>query len=68
MDYYKQYMVNYLSMDDAMQLRAKLHWTRCHLNNIASGRQDLIIFSAQILKAIESADEILSSRAANAYA
>lgn len=68
MDFYKQYMMRYMMTDTESRRSAKQHWVKCHLENVASGRDDLIIFSAKILGAIDIADEILSSRAANAYA
>ena len=59
MDFYKQYMVRYMMADVGTRKRAKQHWAKCHLENVASGRDDLIVFSAKILGAIDVADELM---------
>ena len=59
MDFYKQYMMRYMMADVETRKSAKQHWVKCHLENVASGRDDLIIFSAKILGAIDVADELM---------
>nr|DAQ52656.1 MAG TPA: hypothetical protein [Caudoviricetes sp.] len=59
MDFYKQYMVRYMMADAGARKSAKQHWVKCHLENVASGRDDLITFSAKILGAIGIADELM---------
>lgn len=58
-DYYKQYAVRYMIADETTRKASKDHWTKCHARNIASGREDLIIFSAKILAAIALADTMI---------
>ena len=59
MDYYKTYLMRYLMADAEARAASKKHWTECHIKNIASGREDLIIFSAKILGAIAAAEELI---------
>ena len=59
MDFYKQYMERYMMADVGTRKSAKQHWVKRHLENVASGRDDLIIFSAKILEAIDVADELM---------
>lgn len=59
MDYYKTYMMRYLISDAETRAESKKHWTECHIKNIASGREDLIIFSAKILGAIAVAEKLI---------
>ena len=59
MDYYKTYMMRYLMADAEMRAASKNHWTKCHIENIASGREDLIVFSVKILGAIAAAEELI---------
>lgn len=55
-NYYEQYAVRYAAADDAMRTAAREHWTRCHIENLKTGRNDLIIFSAQMLAAMDIVD------------
>ena len=59
MDYYKTYMMRYIMADTATRAASKKHWTECHIKNMASGRDDLIIFSAKILGAIAAAEDLI---------
>ena len=59
MDFYKQYMVRYMMTDVETRKSEKQHWVKCHSENVASGRDDLITFSAKILGAIDVADELM---------
>ena len=59
MDFYKQYMVRYMMADAGTRKSAKQHWVKCHLENVASERDDLIVFSAKILGAIDVADKLM---------
>lgn len=59
MNYYKDYFLRYIAADSATRAESRQHWLKCHAQNIASGREDLIIFSAKILGAISLADDML---------
>ncbi len=59
MNYYKDYFLRYIAADEATRAESRQHWLKCHAHNIASGREDLIIFSAKILAAISLADDML---------
>ena len=59
MDYYKTYMMRDIMADTETRAASKKHWTECHIKNMASGRDDLIIFSAKILGAIAAAEELI---------
>lgn len=52
MNYYEQYKERYAAADEKTRKASREHWQRVHAENLASGRQDLIIFSAQILAMI----------------
>ena len=56
MNYYEQYKERYAAADEETRKASKDHWQRVHAKNLASGRQDLIIFSAQILAMICTID------------
>jgi hypothetical protein len=53
-NYYMEYAIKYAAQPPEMRKAAKEHWTRKHAENILSNRFDLIIFSAQILAAIDT--------------
>ena len=55
-DYYKTYGMRYAAANDDMRRAAREHWTRCHAENLRSGRNDLIIFSGQILAQMDLVD------------
>ena len=57
-NFYYKYAAKYSTATADMKAEARAHWTRCHAENILSGRNDLIIFSAQILAAMDTADAI----------
>lgn len=59
MNYYKDYFLRYIAADIETRKESRQHWLKCHAQNIASGREDLIIFSAKILGAISLADDML---------
>ena len=59
MNYYKNYFLRYISASAAEREESRQHWLKCHAENICSGRDDLIIFSAKILAAISLADDML---------
>ncbi len=56
MNYYERYYYRYSSADDATKAESRKHWEEVHAENLNSGRQDLICFSAMILKMINLAD------------
>ena len=49
MDYYKTHAIRYLLADENTKKASWEHWRKCHAENIKSGREDLIIFSARII-------------------
>lgn len=49
MDFYKNQMENYRKASQEAKEASKRHWIRCHRENLNSGRNDLIIFSARII-------------------
>lgn len=59
MNYYDLYYTRYLQADEQARADSKRHWLQCHEANVATGRDDLTIFSAQILARIALADEYL---------
>jgi hypothetical protein len=59
MNYYKNYFLRYISANEATREASRQHWLKCHAENVLSGREDLIIFSAQILASISLADDML---------
>ena len=59
MNYYKDYFLRYISASAAVREASRQHWLKCHAENVLSGREDLIIFSAQILASISLADDML---------
>lgn len=58
MGFYEAYKWNYLAADAKTRAEAKAHWIKCHEQNIASGREDMMIYSAQILAAIALAEAL----------
>lgn len=55
-EYYRDAARRYLAAPPELRKASREHWTRHHVENLKSGRQDLIIFSAQILAAYDAAD------------
>ena len=56
--FYYKYAIKYSSADTETRKAAREHWTRKHAENILSNRFDLIVFSAQILAAMDLAEAI----------
>ena len=56
MNFYEQYFIRYMCASDDMRRECKAHWEKCHSANVASGREDLIIWSGKILSMIALAD------------
>lgn len=53
MDFYRRYQEMYLVADEKTRQAAKAHWLRVHAENLRKeNRNDLVIFSAQVLAAI----------------
>lgn len=46
----------YLDSSEEDRQKSKSHWLKCHEENLKSGREDMIIFSAQILAMITKAE------------
>lgn len=52
-NFYENYGKRYAACkDESRKEAARQHWTEIHKKNLASGRLDLIIFSAQMLQAM----------------
>lgn len=49
MDYYENWKSLYKAASLEERNKSKVHWLKCHAENLESGRHDLIIHSAQIL-------------------
>lgn len=64
MNYYKDYFLRYISANTAVREASRKHWLKCHAENVLSGREDLIIFSAKILASISLADDMLEKLSA----
>jgi hypothetical protein len=64
MTFYETNRELYRKADAATRAASRAHWTKCHRENIASGRRDMIIFSAQILAGYDliEADEAEQGR------
>ena len=56
MDFYSNYKARYIAANPAERKAAREHWTRCHQENMMTGREDLIMFSAQMLAQIAVVD------------
>ena len=52
MNYYERYYEMFKNSNAEMRKASKEHWLKCHSENVASKREDLIIFSARILATI----------------
>lgn len=50
--YYKKWAEMYRQASKANRAASKAHWIKTHRENIQSGREDLIMFSASILAEI----------------
>lgn len=50
--YYESLGERYRAASPEVRAASKAHWLKCHKENLASGRQDMIIFTAQILAQI----------------
>jgi hypothetical protein len=53
-DFYLQYAARYAAQPPEAKKAAREHWTRAHAENLLSGRFDMIVFSAQILAAMDT--------------
>lgn len=47
--YYETVGERYRAASPELRAASKAHWIKCHRQNLESGRQDMIIFTAQIL-------------------
>ena len=56
MNFYENYRQMYKAATMEKRIESKKHWIKCHENNLKSRRQDLIIFSGQILAMIAIVD------------
>lgn len=50
--YYESIGERYRESSPELRAASKAHWLKCHRQNLESGRQDMIIFTAQILAQI----------------
>lgn len=56
MQYYDRYTEMYAALNSEDRKKSREHWQKCHAENVKSGREDLTIFSAQILARIALVD------------
>ena len=63
-NYYRTAQERYRAAAPEIRKASREHWTRTHAENIRSGREDLIIFSAQILAAYDVTDAEQEDRSA----
>ena len=61
-DFYSNYTVRFIESDSTTREESKAHWQNMHAKNLASGREDMIIFTAKILAAIEIAEAIIAEQ------
>lgn len=54
--YYQSIGEHYRAASPELRAASKAHWIKCHRQNLESGRQDMIIFTAQILAQIAIVD------------
>ena len=54
--YYESIGERYRAASPEVRAESKAHWIKCHRQNLESGRQDMIIFTAQILAQIAIVD------------
>lgn len=59
MEWYKNHFLLYMAQDEKTREASRRHWLKCHAENMASGRDEMIIFSAKMLAGIALADDIL---------
>ena len=62
MNYYERYYRYFLESSDEMRQKSKAHWLEMHAENLKSGREDLIMFSASILAQICLAEKIIAEK------
>lgn len=62
MSFYTDYYNRFLSASAEMREQSKKHWLKIHAENLKTGRNDLIIFSAQVLAAAALAESKLANR------
>lgn len=55
-DFYNGQKQRYLHGTEEQRIESKNHWIKCHIKNLKDKRDDLIIFSAQILAMYVLAD------------
>lgn len=55
-NYYDSFLVRYIEADEVQRQKSKEHWLKCHMENVKSGRKDLIMFTEQILSRISIAE------------
>lgn len=57
--YYKTWFFRYLNATNETRQASINHWTKCHIENMASGRDDLVLFSGKMLGAALLAEKFL---------
>lgn len=62
MEYYKRYYRYFLNASEEQRQKSKAHWLEKHEDNLKSGREDLIIFSASILAQICLAEKTIAEK------
>lgn len=63
--YYKTYFFRYLNASQETRDASVKHWTRVHLENMASGRDDLILFSGKMLGSAMLAQKFVDFKTKN---
>ena len=66
MEYYERYFYNYIQASPEIRKASKEHWQRVHVENMKTGRDDLILFSGKMLGSIIQAEKYLSEYVAKA--
>lgn len=55
-NFYDSFMIRYAESDPITRAESKNHWINCHIDAVTNGKQDVIIWTAQILAKIAIVD------------
>lgn len=64
-NFYETYFIRYLESDIETREKTKQYWIEKHQENIKADRNDLIIFSAQIIAMIVLAEHAIKNNTVN---
>ena len=67
MEYYKEWFFRYLRADEDTRKASIEHWTEKHAENVLTGREDLIIFSAKMLGSAALAEKYIQFKKGKIY-